>query len=174
MTLTISQAFELPQPADIRAMRFVVKLLDFPPDSPDARRLVDDYVVTPAVRAELPRIFKDIRQVIDRGEDYGRFVHGSFGSGKSHFLALLSLLLENVPYAWEKDDPAIAEIGGFRPWVLEKNLLVVRLHMLSARGRETGLDRAVYEGFNTALKRHGKAPFEFLNVEGVIEEARHE
>ena len=47
-------------------------------------------------------------------------------------------------------------------------------HALRPGGKSTGFDRAVYEGFNAALKRRGKAPFEFLNVEGVLDEVRRE
>ena len=46
--------------------------------------------------------------------------------------------------------------------------------MLSVRGKSTGFDRAVYEGFNAALKRRSKAPFEFLNVDAIFEEVRRE
>jgi hypothetical protein len=46
--------------------------------------------------------------------------------------------------------------------------------MLSVRGKSTGFDRAVYDGFNAALKRRGKAPFEFLNVDAIFEEVRRE
>ena len=50
MTLTISEAFRLPRPEDIRAMGFVVKLREADPASDEVRQLVDDYVVTPAHR----------------------------------------------------------------------------------------------------------------------------
>src|SRR6516164_5619234 len=102
MSMTITEAFDLPRPEDIRAIGFVVRLRDSDPESDAVKRLVDDYVVTPAVAKELPRILADIRQVFVRGEEYGRFIHGSFGSGKSHFMSMLSLLLEGVPAACEK------------------------------------------------------------------------
>jgi hypothetical protein len=96
MTTTITDAFDLPRPEDIRAMGFVVKLRDSDPGSDEVKQLVDDYVITPAVAKELPRILDDMKQVFDRGEEYGRFIHGSFGSGKSHFMTMLSLLLEGT------------------------------------------------------------------------------
>jgi hypothetical protein len=185
MTLTIAEAFDLPRPEDIRAMGFVIKLREAEPDSEEVRGLVADYVVTPAVEKELPRILDDMKQVFDRGEEYGRFIHGSFGSGKSHFMSMLSLLLEDAAPAWDKFGPvlgahrdALAAKGRDAPdhrgWIPEARLLVVRIHMLSVRGRTTGLDRISYEAFNEALKRRGKAPFEFLNVEAIFEEVRRE
>jgi Family of unknown function (DUF6079) len=185
MTMTITEAFELPRPEDIRAMGFVVKLRESDPGSDEVKQLVDDYVITPAVEKELPRILEDMKQVFDRGEEYGRFIHGSFGSGKSHFMTMLSMLLEGTQPAWKKFRPLLnahrdnkQSKGGDAPdheaWLAKAGLLVVRIHMLSVRGKNTGFDRAVYEGFNAALKRRGKAPFEFLNVDSIFDEVRRE
>ena len=180
---TISDALELPRPEDIRAMGFVIRLEEAEPTSAQARRLVDDYVVTPAVERELPRILEDMRQVFHRGEEYGRFIHGSFGSGKSHFMSMLALLLEGAPPAWDKLRPLLggpkaadgaAGTTDHEAWLGEARLLVVRLHMLSVRGRATGLDRAVYDAFNAALKRRGRPPFEPLDLDGIFAEVRRE
>ncbi len=182
---TITEAFELPRAEDIRAMGFVVKLRELEPGSEEVAQLARDYVVTPAVEKELPRILDDMKQVFDRGEEYGRFIHGSFGSGKSHFMTMLSLLVEGAPPAWSKFRPLLnahrdakvskgAEAADHEAWLTKAGLLVVRIHMLSVRGKSTGFDRAVYEGFNAALKRRGKAPFEFLNVDAIFDEVRRE
>ena len=175
MTLTICEAYELPQPDDIRAMGFVIKLREFQPGSEEVKKLVDDYVVTPAVAQDLPVVFDKLKQVFDRGEEYGRFIHGSFGSGKSHYMTMLSLLFENVPVAWAKPHPAFALLRDkHRAWIEGANLLVVRIHMLSIKGKGTGFDRAIYDGFNEALRRRGKPPFEFLHIDGILDEARRE
>ncbi|MDC0721695.1 DUF6079 family protein [Nannocystis bainbridge] len=171
---TIRDAYDLPSPEDIRAMGFVIKLREAAPDSDEVKKLVDDYVITPAVEKELPRILTDMKQVFDRGEEYGRFIHGSFGSGKSHFMTMLSLLIEGAAPAWDKFRPLLAGQRAHEEWLPRANLLVVRIHMLSVRGRTTSLDRAVYEGFNQALKRRGMAPFNFLNVDTIFEEVRRE
>src|SRR4051812_19027368 len=185
MTMTITEAFDLPRPEDIRAMGFVVKLREADPGSEEVKQLVDDYVITPAVEKELPRILDDMKQVFDRGEEYGRFVHGSFGSGKSHFMTMLSLLIESAAPAWTKFRPVLdahrkaqqakgKDAPDHEAWLGKAGLLVVRIHMLSVRGRTTGFDRAVYEGFNAALKRRGKALFEFLHIDAIFEEVRRE
>ena len=136
MTLTITEAFDLPRPEDIRAMGFVVKLREAEPDSDEVKQLVDDYVITPAVEKELPRILDDMKQVFDRGEEYGRFIHGSFGSGKSHFMTMLSLLLEGdaagleeVPAAIQRPSGCAAGQGSgladHESWLAKAGLLVV-------------------------------------------------
>jgi hypothetical protein len=182
---TINAAFDLPRPEDIRAMGFVIRLREADPSSEEVRKLVQDYVITPAAERELPRILDDMKQVYDRGEEYGRFIHGSFGSGKSHFMTMLALLIEDVPPAWDKLRPVLgahraaqAGLGRDAPdhqaWLPTANLLVVRVHMLSVRGRSTGLDRAIYDAFNAALKRRGKAPFAFLHLDAIFDEVRRE
>jgi len=183
--VTITDAFDLPRAQDIRAMGFVIKLREADAGSDEVKKLVNDYVITPAVEAELPRILDDMKQVFDRGEEYGRFIHGSFGSGKSHFMTMLAMLLENVAPAWDKFRPILKahrdalaakqrEASDHEAWLPSSKLLVVRIHMLSVGGRDTGLDRAIYDSFNNALKQRGKEPFEFLNTESIFEEVRRE
>ncbi|QRK05237.1 hypothetical protein JQX13_34270 [Archangium violaceum] len=170
--MNISEAYNLPSREDLTALGFVVRL-DVPGQE-EKRRLVDEYVFTPAVRQSLPVIFEGMRHALARGEPLGRFIHGSFGSGKSHFLSMLGMLLEDEPLAWGKQDALVRELEGqHRAWVRDAKLLTVRLHMLSEAGGST-FDRAIYEAFNRALARHGKPAFEFLHVQGVLDEARLE
>ena len=175
MTLTISQAFDLPAREDITALGFVVRLSEAEDRLAD-ERLVRDYVITPTVATELPVILSSMRHTFAARGDLGRFIHGSFGSGKSHFLAFLGLLLEERSFAWAKDAEAIRALAPVHgAWLADAKLLVVRLHMLTTDGSSTaGFDRAVYEATNVALARRGKAPFEYLHVEGVLQEARRE
>lgn len=171
MTLTIHEAFDLPSREDITAQEFVVKLQTEDDEARD-RKLVEDYVFTPTVEQELPLIFDALRHVHERGEEMGRFIHGSFGSGKSHFMALLGMLLRNRDVAWSKKAEVIEALRPHRDWIGDANLLVVRLHMLTAD--EEDFDRMVYEATNHALDLLGKAPFEFMNVDGVLDEMRRE
>ncbi len=169
--LTIAEVLDLPPREEITALGFVVRLAD-----EDDARLVADYVVTPAVASELPVVLAAMRHAYKTRGEIGRFIHGSFGSGKSHFLSYLGLLLEARASAWNKNDATVKKLAPeHRPWLDEAHLLVVRLHMLTvAGGRETGFDRAVYDAANAALAHRGKAPFEFLHVQGVLDEARRE
>jgi hypothetical protein len=175
MTLTISQAFDLPAREDITALGFVVRLSETEDRAAD-ERLVRDYVITPTVATELPVILASMRHTFAARGDLGRFVHGSFGSGKSHFLAYLGLLLEGRDFAWNKDDASVRALApDHRAWLTDGKLLVVRLHMLTTDGSSTaGFDRAVYDATNVALARAGKPAFEYLHVDGVLQEARRE
>jgi hypothetical protein len=176
MILTIRDAFDLPSAEDLTALGFVVRLSDA--QGNDAiTKLVQDYVLTPKVKEELPGILQSLRTAIDRREDYGRFVLGSFGSGKSHFMSMLGLLAEDHDAAWKKVSNAISGLDGeHRRWMVDARILVVRIHMLtmSRSGPDAGFDRAVFDSFNEALTRRGKEPAAFVHVDGVIEEARRE
>lgn len=173
MTLTVTQAYDLPSRDEITALGFVIKLTEADPQT--RAKLVSQYVLTPRVREELPKIFQTLHRVVNQTGEVGRFVHGSFGSGKSHFLAFLGMLLEDDAVAWAKPDAAIAELAAeHRSWVREAGLLVVRLHMLTAARTGVGFDRTVYGAFNQALRQRGKAEFVFVDVDGILDEARKE
>lgn len=166
--LTLSDAFQIPE----RLGDFVVRVNADP--GGDAA-LVRDYVITPGVAGELGRILQAVQDTQTRGEDLGWIVHGSFGSGKSHFLAVLSLLLDNQDLAWSKPDPALAALAErHRGWLAGRRLLVVRENLASADHKDKRFDRIVYEAVNKTLIAAGRAPFSHLNLEGVLEQARQE
>ncbi|MFO0646011.1 MAG: DUF6079 family protein [Polyangiales bacterium] len=174
MSLTIQEAFDLPSPDDVTALGFVVKL-ELKADDARQHQLVDDYVLTPAVRHELPLIFDGMKRAWERGEELGRFIHGSFGSGKSHFMSFLGLLLEDSEVAWAKEDILLRELAAkHRAWIREARFLVVRQHMLTVSRTDTGFDRAIYDGFNATMQSRARPQFEFLDVQSIVEEARRE
>ena len=168
---TLQDAFLIPE--DASALGFVVQLGG---DASKADELVADYVLTPGVRDILPGIFTRLHHLFDqRHGEVGWFVHGSFGSGKSHFMALLSYLLENRDVAWAKPDDLIARLArDHRGWIAERRPLVVRENLLSAAKQGDRFDRLIYDAVNKALVAHGQSPFEFLHIDGVLDEARRE
>jgi hypothetical protein len=130
---TLDDAFVIPRAEDLSALDFVIRL-DAAGREGNVQRLVDDYVVTPAVANALPALFSHMKAAVERGESYGHILHGGFGSGKSHLMSMISLLLERSPAAWSKDHPTFEKLRAeHRDWVAERRLLVVRVHMLSAR-----------------------------------------
>lgn len=174
MPLTITDAFDLPSPEEITPLGFVIRLQD-EDDQAKTRRLAADYVLTPTVREALPQVLAQMRHVLESGGELGHFIHGSFGSGKSHFMSFLALLLEGSAAAWTRDDALIRKLDDdHRAWIRDARLLMVRVHMLTADQTDAGFDRAVYQAFNRALSRHGKPLFEFVDVDGILAEARHE
>ena len=55
-----------------------------------------DYVVTPELAANFDQALSLIKGTLDRQRSDGAFLHGSFGSGKSQFMGVLSLLFAYV------------------------------------------------------------------------------
>src|SRR4051812_49770313 len=60
-----------------------------------------DYVVTPQLVDAFANALGFIQQAVQTGSSKAAYLHGSFGSGKSHFMAVLNLLMAG-------DTPALA------------------------------------------------------------------
>lgn len=113
---TIVETFELPRPEDIRAMGFVVKLRELDPDSEEVAQLARDYVITPAVEKEVyPASSTTCNRSSIEARSTAAFIHDSFGGGKSHFMTMLSLLVEGAPAAWRKSRPVLNGALGCPP-----------------------------------------------------------
>ncbi len=77
-----------------RSINGVVKVQDSKDGS--IRQELDEYVVTRELQGHLATFFKAYGDAIDVPTDkIGVWISGFFGSGKSHFLKMLSYLLEN-------------------------------------------------------------------------------
>ena len=77
-----------------RSINGVVKVQDSKDGS--IRQELDEYVVTRELQRHFATFFKAYGDAIDaRTDKIGVWISGFFGSGKSHFLKMLSYLLEN-------------------------------------------------------------------------------
>ena len=88
MTL-IKELIEIPE--HVQRGDFVLRLTE---GVGNAERTLREYVVTP----ELRRCFDDalafIQSAVQSNTSKATYLHGSFGSGKSHFMAVLHLILQ--------------------------------------------------------------------------------
>jgi hypothetical protein len=115
-----------------------------------------EYVVTP----QLARCFEDalsfVRSAVTspQNRNKGAYLHGSFGSGKSHFMAVLSLLMAGHPKARAIPELAPA-VHKHSDWMQSKNILLVPYHMIGAASIESG----VLGGYARFIReRHPEAP----------------
>jgi len=115
-----------------------------------------DYVVT----SQLAKCFEDALSFIkstvasQQNRNKGAYLHGSFGSGKSHFMAVLHLLLQGNTQARAIHELAPA-IEKHDEWMQSKNILLVPYHMIGASSIESG----VLGGYARYIaKRHPEAP----------------
>jgi predicted ATPase len=84
----VRDLFEIPD--QIRKGDFVHKLTE---GIEDPAATATSYVVTPALADAFDRALRLVGSALRDGRSQAAYLHGSFGSGKSHFMALLSLLL---------------------------------------------------------------------------------
>lgn len=115
----------------------------------DPGSTLGSYVVT----KELVQNFDDalgfIQGAIDSGKSRGSYLHGSFGSGKSHFMAVLNLLLEgnHEARALPKLAPVVKKHD---KWLNGKKFLMVPYHMIGA----SSLEDKIFEGYVDWVEEH--------------------
>ncbi|AGA26315.1 DUF6079 family protein [Singulisphaera acidiphila] len=119
----------------------------------DPKKTLEDYVVTP----QLVECFDDalgfISSAVDAVNSKACYLHGSFGAGKSHFMAVLHLLLKHDADA--RSLPDLAKVCAKHSWVENKKFLLVPYHMIGARNMET----AILGGYvDHVMEAHPGAP----------------
>lgn len=112
----------------------------------DAR--VAEYVVTDQLKAAFGKALGIVRAAARSGNSHAAYLHGSFGSGKSHFLTVLHAVLNNVPSARAK--PKLQEvIAEHDDWLKGKRFLMVPYHLVGS----TDLDSALLGGYVAEVRR---------------------
>ncbi|MFI7553519.1 phage resistance protein [Micromonospora sediminimaris] len=112
------------------------------------------YVVTDQLRDNFAEALRRIGHAVTTGRSQAMFLHGSFGSGKSHFMAVLREVLQHNPAAREVRGLAEPVLAA-DPWLRDRKLLTLTFHMLDARS----VEQAVLEGYlNQITKLHPEAP----------------
>lgn len=110
--------------------------------------VLDNYVVTPELRACFDAALVFIRSAVQGRTSKATFLHGSFGSGKSHFMAVLHLILQGHPAA--RGIPELAPvIQKHNDWLAGKKFLLVPYHMMSAYDMESGVLRGYVDFIRT-------------------------
>jgi hypothetical protein len=131
--------FDLPErvnPGD-----FVLKLSDVV-DHPDAA--LKDYVVTDQLAKCFDEALGLVKSAITSGESKATYLHGSFGAGKSHFMAVLYLLLQGNATARSMEllAPVITK---HNDWTQGKKFLLVPYHMIGAESVEQRILGGYYD-----------------------------
>ena len=92
MSMLLREVLDIPVQAG--AEDYVLRLTDsIEPD--EIARTVDEYVVTPALAEAFDAALGLVAEALTSGVSRGAFLAGSFGSGKSHFMAVLHALLRH-------------------------------------------------------------------------------
>lgn len=155
-------------PEHVQRGDFVLKLTE---GVDAATRTLHDYVVTP----ELARCFDQALTIIGsavRGKaSKATYLHGSFGSGKSHFMAVLHLILQGNAEARGIHELA-SVIRKHNDWLQGRKFLLVPYHMIGARSMESAI-LGNYVDF--MRRRHPEAPIPPVYASSaIVDQAREE
>ena len=141
---------------EVPDIRTVVQLADLK-DPRLSRMLLESFVLTQEASENLRAVLASLARM----EGRGILLKGHFGSGKSHFLSLLSLLLK-APEAWEAVLGQDSGLSSFQEDLAQRRFLTVEISLVQHRAAEFLEDivgRAVNEAlheelFGAAESRH--------------------
>lgn len=124
----------------------------------EPEKTLEQYVVTPQLVACFEDALSFVRTAVDSVSSKACYLHGSFGSGKSHFMAVLHLLLQHNPAVRNIADLAKLFDSNRKEnhcWVENKKFLLVPYHMIGARNMES----AILGGYvDLVMELHPTAP----------------
>lgn len=115
---------------------------------------IHDYVVTPSLAQAFNDAFGQVDQALGTGRNTGAFLAGSFGSGKSHFMAVLHALLRHDPEARSLRE--LHDVLAQRdPMLQGKNFFPLAVHFLDGKSME----QVIFDGYvRQARALHPDAP----------------
>jgi hypothetical protein len=163
---TLHEIFELPE--RVHQGDFVLKLGE---GVLDPRSTLESYVVTDQLRRCFDDALGFVRDAVLSRSSKAAYLHGSFGSGKSHFMAVLHHLLQGNPDA--RAIPELAPVvAQHRSWMDGRKFLLVPYHFTDARDVES----ALFAGYvQRVQKLHPDAPLPAIyRAEPIFENARRQ
>ncbi|MFD5574010.1 PglY protein [Streptomyces cadmiisoli] len=114
---------------------------------------VHEYVVTDQLEQAFRKSLGIVRAAVRDNTSHAAYLHGSFGSGKSHFLTVLHAIL-NDSAAVAREKPKLqAVIAEHADWLVQegtrKRFLMVPYHLVGA----ASLDSALLGGYVATVRR---------------------
>jgi hypothetical protein len=152
-------------PEHIDKGQFVLRLTE---GVTDPQATVAVYVPTPQIVLAFDDALNFIKGSVLGHTSKATYLHGSFGSGKSHFMAILHLILSGNSAA--RGIPELASvIQKHNSWIEGKKFLLVPYHMIAAHDVESG----ILGGYVDFVRRvHPKAPIPGVYLaEGLFKDA---
>lgn len=138
-------------PKSVRAGDFKVELSR---GFDESEQRVREYVVTAQLEQAFRKSLGIVKAAVRDNTSHAAYLHGSFGSGKSHFLTVLHAILNDSQAARAKPrlQPVIAEHDH---WLRQKKFLMVPYHLVGA----ASLDSALLGGYVATVRRlHPNTP----------------
>lgn len=162
MTL-IKELIDIPE--RVHQGDFVLKLAE---GVSQPEQTLRNYVVTPQLADAFANALSFIAEAVRSGSSKAAYLHGSFGAGKSHFMAVLDLILAGNLRA--RSIPELAEGIARHESLRGRKFLMVPYHMIGAQDMESALLGQYAEFVHT---QHPQAPVPgFYLAEGLFRDAR--
>lgn len=161
MSILLRDVIDIPERTG--ADDYVLRLTDSTGDDAHIRAMLDEYVLTDSLKDNFEAAINVIADAIKKNTSLGAFLAGSFGSGKSHFMAVLYALLGNHPAL--RTERFAALTGRYDGNVAGKKILRLTYHLLGAKS----LEQAVFQGYVQQISRlHPEAPLPALHVSDTL------
>jgi hypothetical protein len=164
--LFLRDVFDLPEA--VHAGDFKVELSG---GFTETEQRVAEYVVTDQLREAFGKALSLVRAAVRTGSSHAAYLHGSFGSGKSHFLTVLHAILNDHPAARAK--PGLqAVIAEHDDWLRGRRFLMVPYHLVGA----TDIGSAILGGYVATVRRlHPEQPTPAVyRADALLDDARRQ
>lgn len=136
----------------------------------NAEETFREYVIPPRLVDNFDQALRLIQNALTTGASRAAYLHGSFGSGKSHFMAALYALLrgERAARGREEFAPLLARHDG---WLSGRRFLLVPYHMMGAKS----LEQRVLGGYiEYVRKQHPGARIPAVHrTDALLEQSQH-
>ena len=138
-------------PESPSASDLVLKLAD---GVANAEETLREYVIPPRLVDNFDQALRLVQNALGTGASRAAYLHGSFGSGKSHFMAALHALLLGTHAARSRDEFAPL-LDRHDPWLDGRKFLLVPYHLMGAKS----LEQRVLGGYIEHVRKlHPDAP----------------
>ncbi|MCM1969431.1 phage resistance protein [Streptomyces sp. G1] len=154
-------------PESVSTSDFVLKLNEaVTPEGAEAA--LKDYVVTDRLLGNFDEALDLIKSALDSRSSKAAYLHGSFGSGKSHFMAVLYALLSRNQAARARGD--LDPVRARHSWLDadDRKFLLVPYHMLGSKSLE---QRVLGKYVEHVRKLHPDCPLpQVYRTDGLFED----
>ena len=136
----------------------------------NAEETLREYVIPPRLVDNFDQALRLIQNAVATGTSRAAYLHGSFGAGKSHFMAVLYALLRGEHAARSRDEfaPLLARHDA---WLNGRRFLLVPYHMMGAKS----LEQRVLGDYITHVRTlHPEAPIPAVHrTDALLDQSRH-
>lgn len=157
MSTLLREVIDIPE--SVGSDDYVLRLSDSTTDDAHIRDTLDAYVLTDSLKGNFASALSLVSDAITKNTSRAAFLNGSFGSGKSHFMAVLYALLGNHPAV---RTTAYNDLTGqYDEQLPGKKILRLTYHLL---GHKT-MEEAIFRGYLQQIARlHPDAPLPAVHV----------